>query len=153
MSEKVNKYEMDMCRGPILKKMLIYAIPLMCSSILQLMFNAVDIVVVGKFAGDNSLAAVGSNTSIIGLITNLFVGLSVSSANVLVARFYGAKDEKALEQTVHTSMLLSLFSGIILSIIGVAGAKWILVLMQTPEDVLPLATLYLEYIFLEWLLR
>ena len=98
MSEKVNKYEMDMCRGPILKKMLIYAIPLMCSSILQLMFNAVDIVVVGKFAGDNSLAAVGSNTSIIGLITNLFVGLSVA-ANVLVARFYGAKDEKALEQT------------------------------------------------------
>ena len=147
MSEKVNKYEMDMCRGPILKKMLIYAIPLMCSSILQLMFNAVDIVVVGKFAGDNSLAAVGSNTSIIGLITNLFVGLSVA-ANVLVARFYGAKDEKALEQTVHTSMLLSLFSGIILSIIGVAGAKWILVLMQTPEDVLPLATLYLRIYFL-----
>ena len=139
MSEKVNKYEMDMCRGPILKKMLIYAIPLMCSSILQLMFNAVDIVVVGKFAGDNSLAAVGSNTSIIGLITNLFVGLSVA-ANVLVARFYGAKDEKALEQTVHTSMLLSLFSGIILSIIGVAGAKWILVLMPVSYTHLTLPT-------------
>ena len=92
-SKKINKFEMDMCSGPILQKMLIYAVPLMFSGVLQLMFNAMDIVVVGKFSGDNSLAAVGSNSSIIGLLTNLFVGMSVA-ANVLVARFYGARTER-----------------------------------------------------------
>ena len=149
MNSKTNtkKYEMDMCSGPILQKMLLYSLPLMASGVLQLMFNAVDIVVVGQFAGDNSLAAVGSNTSIIGLITNLFLGLSIA-ANVLVARFYGAKDVKAVTRTVHTSMLLSIMSGILLTIIGVGGAKWILELMQTPEEVLPLAVLYLRIYFL-----
>lgn len=141
------KYEMDMCSGPILQKMLMYSLPLMASGVLQLMFNAMDIVVVGQFAGDNSLAAVGSNTSIIGLITNLFLGLSVA-ANVLVARFYGAKDTKSVTRTVHTSMLLSLLSGVLLTIIGVGGAKWILELMQTPAEVLPLAVLYLRIYFL-----
>lgn len=147
MNNKTNKYEMDMCNGPLLKKMLIYAIPLMLSSIMQLMFNAIDIIVVGKFAGDNSLAAVGSNTSVIGLITNLFIGLSIAS-NVLIARFFGAKDKKAVEQTVHTSMLLSVISGIILTIVGVCGARYILTLMQTPDEILPLATLYLRIYFL-----
>ncbi len=140
-------YEMDMCSGPILKKMLLYSAPLMASGVLQLMFNAMDIVVVGKFAGDNSLAAVGSNTSIIGLITNLFIGLSVAT-NVMIARFFGSKDVKALTRTVHTSMLLSLLSGILLTVIGVGGAKWILELMQTPAEVLPLAVLYLRIYFL-----
>lgn len=141
------KYEMDMCNGPILQKMLLYSAPLMASGVLQLMFNAMDIVVVGNFAGDNSLAAVGSNTSIIGLITNLFMGLSIA-ANVLVARFYGAKDTKALTRTVHTSMLLSIISGVLLTVIGVGGAKWILELMQTPAEVLPLAITYLRIYFL-----
>ena len=78
MGEKKEKrFEMDMCSGPIMKKMLMFAIPLVCSSILQLLFNAADVVVVGRFAGDNSLAAVGSNTSLINLLTNLFIGLSV----------------------------------------------------------------------------
>ena len=85
MNEKRSRrYEIDMSNGPILRKMLLFAVPLMCSSILQLLFNAADIVVVGKFAGDNSLAAVGSNASLISLLTNLFIGLSVG-ANVLVA--------------------------------------------------------------------
>ena len=84
--EQKKTYEMDMCSGSILKKMLIFTIPLMCSSILQLLFNAADIVVVGRFAGDNSLAAVGSNTALINLLTNLFVGLSIG-ANVAAARF------------------------------------------------------------------
>ena len=90
-------YTIDMCSGPILKKILMFTIPLMCSSVLQLLFNAADIVVVGHFAGDNSLAAVGSNASLIGLLTNLFIGLSIGS-NVLIAKYYGAKDEKNLSK-------------------------------------------------------
>ena len=94
-----------MCSGSIFKKMLMFALPLMCSSILQLLFNAADIVVVGRFAGDNALAAVGSNTALINLLTNLFVGLSIGS-NVLTARYYGAKQEKDLKETVHTLSLI-----------------------------------------------
>lgn len=140
-------YKIDMCNGPILSKMLIFAIPLMCSSVLQLLFNAADIVVVGRFAGDNSLAAVGSNSALIGLITNLFLGLSIG-ANVLAAKYYGAKEEDKLSKTVHTSIYLSIISGILLTIIGVFGAKRILIWMQTPEEVLPLATTYLRIYFL-----
>ena len=138
---------MDMCSGPILKKMLIFSIPLMCSSILQLLFNAADIVVVGRFAGDNSLAAVGSTASLIGLLTNLFIGLSIG-ANVLVARYYGANNEKELSETVHTAMLLSMISGGILTVVGLFGAKYILILMNTPDEVLGLATTYLRIYFL-----
>ena len=140
------KYEMDLCSGPILGKMLRFALPLMCSSILQLLFNAADIIVVGRYAGDNSLAAVGSNSSLINLLTNFFLGLSVG-ANVLVARYRGAKKDEETSQTVHTAMLLSACSGILLTFIGSIGAGRILVWMQTPEDVLPLATLYLRIYF------
>lgn len=144
--EQKKTYEMDMCSGSILKKMLIFTIPLMCSSILQLLFNAADIVVVGRFAGDNSLAAVGSNTALINLLTNLFVGLSIG-ANVAAARFYGAKQDGEVKKTVHTAMLLSIFSGIILTVIGVIGARQILIWMQTPSEVLELAVLYLRIYF------
>ena len=143
---KKNKYEMDMCSGSILGKLLLFALPLMCSSILQLLFNAADIIVVGNYAGDNSLAAVGSTSSLVNLLTNFFLGLSVG-ANVLVARYYGAKHDKEVSQTVHTTMLLSVYSGILLTFIGCLGAKRILIWMQTPEDVLPLATLYLRIYF------
>lgn len=135
-----------MCSGSILGKILLFAIPLMCSSLLQLLFNAADIIVVGRFAGDNSLAAVGSTSSLINLLTNFFLGLSVG-ANVLVARYYGAKQQKDLSETVQTAMTLSLYSGVLLTIIGCVGAKQILIWMQTPEDVLPLATLYLRIYF------
>ncbi len=141
------RYEIDMCNGPILSKMLLFAVPLMFSSILQLLFNAADIVVVGKWAGDDSLAAVGSTSSLINLLTNLFMGMSIG-ANVLVARYYGARQEKELKATIHTSMLLSLISGVILTIIGVFGAHKILALMQTPDDVLKLATIYIRIYFL-----
>lgn len=140
------KYEMDMCSGPILNKLLLFALPLMFSSILQLLFNAADIIVVGNFAGDNSLAAVGSNTALINLLTNFFLGLSVG-ANVLVARYCGAKQDREVSKTVHTAMLLSVYSGILLTFIGCIGARQILIWMQTPEDVLPLATLYLRIYF------
>lgn len=148
MFKKKNKdYKIDMCTGPLLKKILIFTIPLMFSSILQLLFNAADIIVVGRFAGDNSLAAVGSNSALIGLVTNLFLGLSIG-ANVLVAKYCGGKKEKDLERTIHTSMLLSLISGILLTFIGVIGAKQILIWMMTPEEVLNLAVTYLRIYFL-----
>lgn len=147
-SSKLNKkYEMDMCSGSILKKMLVFSIPLMFSSILQLLFNAADIVVVGQFAGDNSLAAVGSTSSLINLLTNLFIGLSVG-ANVLVARYYGANHDKDLKSTVHTAMTVSIISGLLLTVVGVVGAPIILRWMQTPENVLPLAVIYLRIYFL-----
>ena len=133
--------------GPILRKMLMFALPLMLSSILQLLFNAADIVVVGKFAGDNSLAAVGSNTALINLLTNLFIGLSIG-ANVVAARHYGAKAWDDLRRTVHTAMLLSMLSGALLLVLGVIGAEQMLIWMQTPEEVLPLATVYLRIYFL-----
>lgn len=144
--ENAKKYEMDMCSGPILKKMLIFTLPLMFSSILQLLFNAADIVVVGRFAGDNSLAAVGSNTALINLLTNLFVGLSVG-ANVAAARYYGAKRGEALSRAVHTSIMLSLISGAVLTVVGVLGAKEMLRLMSTPEEIIDLAATYLRIYF------
>ena len=143
---KSKKYEIDMCNGPILQKMLLFAIPLMLSSILQLLFNAADIIVVGRFAGDDSLAAVGATSSLINLLTNLFIGLSIGS-NVLVARYYGAKKEEELQETVHTSMMLSIIGGIALTVIGVVGAPVILSWMQTPPEVLSLASVYLRVYF------
>lgn len=147
ITQMKKKYEIDMCSGSVFRKMLLFAIPLMCSSILQLLFNAADIVVVGRFAGDNALAAVGSNTALINLFTNLFIGLSVGT-NVLAARYYGAKKEADLRETVHTSMLLSIYSGVILTIVGVVGARFLLELMKAPSEVIGLATLYLRILFL-----
>lgn len=136
-----------MCSGPILGKMLLFALPLMLSSMLQLVFNAADIIVVGRYAGDNSLAAVGSNTALINLLTNLFIGLSIG-ANVLVAKYYGAKEKEAVKTTVHTAMSVSVVSGLILTAIGVVFAKQLLILMKTPENVLNLAAVYLRIYFL-----
>lgn len=140
------KYEIDMVNGPILKKMLLFTIPLMFSSILQLLFNAADIVVVGRFAGDNSLAAVGSNGALINLMTNVFMGLSIGG-NVLAARDYGAGDDEELSKTVHTAMLLGIISGVVLTIAGVIFAPQLLRMMKTPENILPLAALYLRIYF------
>lgn len=138
--------KIDMTEGAIFPKLIAFSVPLIFSSILQLLFNAADIVVVGRFAGDNSLAAVGSTGSLINLLVNLFVGLSIGT-NVVCANFFGAKKFKDLQNTIHTSMLISLLSGIILSIIGVFGAEQILTLMQSPEEVLHLAALYLKIYF------
>ena len=145
--QKTKSYEIDMCNGPILKKMLFFALPLMCSGVLQLLFNAADIIVVGRYAGDNSMAAVGSNAALINLLTNLFIGLSVGS-NVLAARYFGAKRERELRSTVHTSMLLALCGGTALIVVGIAGARQVLIWMQAPAGVLDLAVLYLRIFFL-----
>ncbi len=145
--EKKQGYEIDMCNGPILGKMLRFTLPLMCSSILQLLFNAADIIVVGQFAGDDSLAAVGSNGPLINLLTNFFLGLSIG-ANVLVAKYCGARKDKDVSETVHTAMLLSVFSGFLLTLVGCIGARQILIWMQTPSEVLNLAVVYLRIYFL-----
>lgn len=136
-----------MCSGSVLKKMLIFTLPLMLSGILQLLFNASDIIIVGRFAGDNSLAAVGSNSALINLLTNLFIGLSIG-ANVIAARHYGAGEVKELSKTVHTSMLIGAVSGVILAVVGFFFATGILELMKTPEEVLSLASLYLKIYFI-----
>ena len=143
--EKKKTHEMDMCNGPILSKMLKFSIPLMLSSVLQLLFNAADVVVVGKFAGENALAAVGSTGSLVNLFVNFFMGLSIGT-NVLVARYYGAKQEKPLKETVHTSITISLISGVFLTILGLILSPYVLKLMDSP--VLSLATLYLRIYFL-----
>ena len=135
-----------MCEGAVLPKMLRFAVPLMLSSILQLLFNAADVVVVGKYAGDDALAAVGCTGSLINLLTNLFMGLSVG-ANVMVARHYGAKQEDELKKSVHTSMVISCIGGLILTGVGVLFTEGILGLMNTPAEVLPLAALYLRIYF------
>ena len=140
-------YEMDLCSGAILPKLLLFALPMMFSSILQLLFNAADVIVVGRFAGDISLAAVGSTTAIVNLMVTMFIGLSVG-ANVTAARSYGANDYESLRQTVHTSILLSLISGVVLLLLGVFSAEPILIWMQSPERVRGLATLYLRIYFL-----
>lgn len=145
--QKEKSYEMDMCHGPLLGKILMFSIPLMLSGILQLLFNAADVVVVGRFAGSQSLAAVGSTSSLINLLINVFIGLSVG-ANVLIARYYGAGQEKEVSDTVHTAVLLSLISGVFLCIIGVILAKPLLELMGTPEDVLDKSVLYMRVYFM-----
>lgn len=140
-------YEMDMCNGRILGKMLKFAIPLMLSSMLQLLFNAADLVVIGKYGKEYGVSAVGSNAALINLLTNLFIGLSIG-ANVLVARYYGAKSNEELSETIHTSMLLSLLCGIVLAVTGVIFARDFLVLMRVPKEVIGLATTYLRIYFL-----
>lgn len=144
---KKSKYEMDLCSGSIVKKLLIFTFPIMLSSMLQLLFNAADVAVVGKFAGNASLAAVGSTTALINLLTNVFIGLSVGT-NVITARHFAAKEEKDVSQTVHTSIFISIIGGIILTIIGIIFAPMILELMGAPRDVLDLAAKYLRIFFL-----
>lgn len=139
-------YEMDMCSGPILKKILIFSIPLMLSGVLQLLFNAADVIVVGRFAGSQSLAAVGSTTALINLLINIFIGLSVG-ANVVVARAYGGRRDKDVSEAVHTAIAISIVSGVILIIMGFAFSRFMLELMGTPDDVLDKAALYMRIYF------
>ena len=144
---KKNKYEIDMCNGTIMDKLITFAFPLMLSGVLQLMFNAVDIIVVGRFSGSSSLAAVGSTTALINVFTNLFIGISLG-ANVLAARFFAAGREKEMSETVHTSITFALISGIAMAIVGQICAKGALELMGTPEDVIGLSALYMRIYFL-----
>lgn len=138
---------MDMCSGPVLKKMLMFSLPLMASGVLQLLFNAADVIILGRFAGDNSMGAVGSTSSLINLLTNLFVGLAVG-VNVVAARAHGANSKDDMHEAVHTSMLLSIISGALLAVVGFVFAPQILKLMNAAESQLPLASQYLRIYFL-----
>ena len=148
MEKKIQKsYEIDMCNGPLLGKIMLFTLPLMLSGILQLLFNAADVVVVGRFAGNEALAAVGSTGALTNLLVNLFIGMSVG-ANVLVARYYGGKQEEEVSRTVHTSMLVSAAGGVILAVLGIVLAKPLLLLMDTPDNVINHSVLYMRIYFL-----
>lgn len=140
-------YAVDMIHGPLFNKLLVYAIPLVLSGVLQLLFNAADMVVVGKFTGSHALAAVGSTSSLINLLVNLFIGFSIGT-NVLVARYSGARDYQNVEDTIHTSIMLSLVGGVIMVFIGVLFARPLLSLMGTPLDVINHSVLYMRIYFL-----
>ena len=144
---KKNKYEIDMCNGTIMDKLISFSLPLMLSGILQLMFNAVDIIVVGRFSGSQALAAVGSTSALINVFTNLFIGISLG-ANVLTARFYAAGREKEVSETVHTAITLALISGIAMALVGLVFSRGALALMGTPDDVIGLSALYMRIYFL-----
>ena len=136
-----------MCNGTIMDKLISFSLPLMLSGILQLMFNAVDIIVVGRFSGSQALAAVGSTSALINVFTNLFIGISLG-ANVLTARFYAAGREKEVSETVHTAITLALVSGIVMALVGLVFSKGALALMGTPDDVIGLSALYMRIYFL-----
>ena len=144
---KAKGYTIDMCNGAILPKMLVFALPLMFSTMLQLLFNAADLVVVSRFAGDNAMAAVGANSAIIALLVNSFMGLSVG-ANVLAARERGAGDHAEVNRTVHTAMAVGLVGGVALIFVGAFGARWILTTMGAPANILEQAILYLRIYFI-----
>lgn len=139
--------KIDMLNGAILGKIILFSIPIMLSGILQLLFNAADVMVVGKWAGKLALAAVGSNGSLINLFTNLFMGLSVG-ASVQVSMYYGARRYDNVSKTVHTAVLVSVLSGLFLTLIGLFFAVPMLKMMGTPNDVIYLSALYLRIYFL-----
>ncbi len=139
-------YEINMTEGALLGKLIQFSIPLALSGILQLLFNAADIVVVGRFAGSHALAAVGSTGALNMLIINLFMGLSIG-VNVLCARFYGAGQERDLSETVHTAILVAALSGVVLIGLGISLSRPLLQMMDTPADVIDHSVLYMRIIF------
>ena len=139
--------QMDMVNGPLVKNILYFAIPMMGTSFLQILFNAVDTIVVGKFAGETSLAAVGATGSLCFLLTSLFNGLSMGS-NVVIATSIGKKDEDTVQKGVHTALTLAAISGIVLAFLGFFLSKPLLKLMSTPSDIIDLSTLYMRIYFL-----
>ena len=142
-----NKYESDMCNGSIMDKLITVSLPLMLTSILQLMFNAVDIIVVGRFSGSQALAAVGSTTALINIFTNLFIGISLG-ANVLAARYFAAGRDREMSEAVHTAITLALISGIVMAFVGLGASRAALELMGTPEDVIDQSALYMRIYFM-----
>ena len=141
------KQTMKMTEGSLADKIFFFALPLAASSILQQLFNSADVAVVGNFAGSNALGAVGANGSVINLLVNTFVGISIGS-NVVIATLIGQNKEKKAKQAVHTSMLFALLLGLVLMVFGLFIAPQLLKLMATPIHILPLAVLYLRIYFL-----
>ena len=146
MRNAKRSYGIDMCNGPLVPAILRFALPLALSSILQLAFNAADIIILGRFAGETSLAAVGSTGALINLLINVFTGLAVGT-NVLVSNFIGARSKKDVHETVHTAILVAAVGGVGLIGLGFFLSKPLLEIMGTPEDVIDLAVLYMRIYF------
>ena len=146
MKKNPSLRQVDMLHGPTLGKLILFALPLAASSVLQQLFNAVDIAVLGQFATSQDQAAVGCTSAVINMFLNLFLGISVG-ANVVISTCIGQSDHARVRAGVHTSMLVAIFSGILLMLLGLWTARPILELIQTPESVLDKATLYLRIYF------
>ena len=142
-----SKYSLDMTKGPFLKKILRFSLPLVLTGLLQMIYNTADVIVVGRFAGGTALAAVGATGSLVNLILNIFLGLSMGSG-VMTAKYIGARDESSVKRCVHSAMLLSILSGIFVAIFGFVFSEQLLIMMDSPADVLPLSKLYLQIFFL-----
>ena len=139
-------HDMDMCSGPLFSRIIIFALPIIAMNILQLLFNAADMIVVGRFSGSDALAAVGATGALINLIVNTFMGLSVGTV-VIVAQDYGAGKISELSDSVHTSIAISIISGLIVMVMGLVFCKPMLILMGTPKDILDLSVLYMRIYF------
>ncbi|MFI3325698.1 MAG: MATE family efflux transporter [Clostridia bacterium] len=144
---KSSKYEIDMCTGPLMPKMIKFAIPLMLANTLQLLYNAADVIVVGNFAGTQSLSAVGSTGTMINLVICLFSGMSVGTS-VVMSQNYGSKNYEGMQKTVHTSIMLAIIGGVLMGAIGYILTPTLLELMNSPEDVIGKATTYMRIYFL-----
>ena len=142
-----DKFEVDMTNGPLLGKIILYSLPLMASGILQLLFNAADMIVAGRWAGSVALAAIGATSSLINLLLNIFIGLSIG-ANVTVAHFYGAGRLDEVSETVHTAVIIAFTGGVLMAFVGALLASPLLTLMGTPEDVLPHSVAYMRIYFI-----
>lgn len=147
MQTKKEKQAPDLLHGSLWNKILLFALPLAASSILQQLFNSADVAVVGRFAGSQALAAVGSNGAVINLLVNIFVGLSVG-ANVMIARFLGEGNTSQVRKAVHTTVLVALISGLLIMVLGLIITRPILQLIRAPHDIIDLATIYLRIYFL-----
>lgn len=147
MDNTKSRNQIDMLHGPLLMKIIVFTLPLAASSILQQLFNSVDVAVVGRFASSQALAAVGSNTPVISLLINLFMGVSMG-ANVIISNHIGQNDKRSIRDAIGTVGITALVSGLFLMVLGISVARPILTLMNTPADVLDLAVTYLRIFFL-----
>jgi len=142
----LRNHDMDMCNGPLFGKIVMFSLPIMAMNILQLLFNAADIIVVGRFSGSEALAAVGATGPLINLIVTSFMGLSAGTS-VIVAQDHGAGQFKDVSRSVHTSIAISIIGGLVVSVVGFAFCKPLLEIMGTPEDIVALSTLYMKIYF------
>lgn len=143
---EMSKQRIDMVNGPLLKNIFIFAVPIMFTSLLQMLFNAADTVIVGKFSGEHALAAVGATSSIIFFLTSLFNGLAVG-ANVVIAQLFGEQNKKRINEAIHTAIFIAVTGGVLLTVIAMVFARKILLLMSTPSEIIDLSHLYLNIYF------
>ena len=142
----MRRLDQDMLHGPLLGNMIAYTVPIILTSLLQLLFNAADLVVVGRFCGSLSVGAIGATGALTNLIVNLFIGMSVG-AGVTVAHARGGREDEAVHRTVHTALPVALLGGVVLTIVGVTCSEMLLRMMDTPENILPLSATYMRIYF------